>query len=239
MDLFLTRAPEEERGKKLHDFACRNLFALFRTRFDLKETDLQREPLGKPYLPDHPEIRFNLSHSRNGDLAIVIASGSEALNAGIDVEGRFPFREALSKRILHPEERKVLSDLPDEQAGAYLNRIWSRKEAYLKCIGTGIRSDLCLLDLSFRDRDQEGFEMERGAGPETEKRPWAREKMKEPGKEQVLFLRVLTSLNPEKTEKCAFALHQTWIGGIPFQFYERQTEAFTLVICLEKARPGL
>lgn len=112
-----------------------------------------KDPLGKPYLPGRPEILFNLSHSRNGFAAVVVEDSSRASSAGIDIERRFPYQEMLARRICHPEEKRALQEAETEdERQALLNRIWSRKEAFLKCEGTGIRSDLRALDTIHIDK---------------------------------------------------------------------------------------
>ncbi len=106
-----------------------------------------KDPLGKPYLPGHPGILFNLSHSRNGYAAAVIADSSEASAVGIDIERRFPYHDLLARKICHPAEADALGAAASaEEKAGLLNIIWSRKEAILKCEGTGIRSSLSALD---------------------------------------------------------------------------------------------
>lgn len=94
-----------------------------------------KDPYGKPFLEGHPEVQFNVSHCRT---CVACAIGGEPV--GIDVERRFPWKESLAQRICHPAEWEWLMDGPDRPAR--LNLLWSRKESYLKYIGTGIRGDL-------------------------------------------------------------------------------------------------
>lgn len=94
-----------------------------------------RDDYGKPFLEDHPEIQFNISHCKT---CVACAIGREPV--GIDVERRFPWKEALARRVCHPAEWEWVMEGQD--SAARLNLIWSRKESYLKCIGTGIRSDM-------------------------------------------------------------------------------------------------
>lgn len=108
---------------------------------------LRKDALGKPYLPGHPEVLFNLSHSRNGYAAVIVADNREADKVGIDIEARFPYHELLARKICHEHETAALIQaVSDEERKNLLNRFWSRKEAVLKCEGTGIRSSLRELD---------------------------------------------------------------------------------------------
>lgn len=103
---------------------------------------LQKDTMGKPWLPERPDIHVSVSHCRNGYVAAACAMEPEEEDVGIDIEYRFPYRESLAGKILHPNERQWLEGQDEADRSACLNRIWSRKEAYLKCIGTGIRMDL-------------------------------------------------------------------------------------------------
>jgi 4'-phosphopantetheinyl transferase len=91
---------------------------------------------GKPFIKDFPEFHFNLSHS--GDW-VVLATGD--IPVGIDVAQITPSPSTtnLPSRIYHPEEQAYVS------AGDSTNRffqIWTRKESYLKYIGTGLKTPL-------------------------------------------------------------------------------------------------
>ena len=94
---------------------------------------------GKPYLKDHPEIFFNISHCRT---CIAAAVSPHAI--GVDAESRFEWKEPLARRISHPEEYRELAAAAGERQQDLLNLLWSRKEAFLKCLGEGIgfRRDL-------------------------------------------------------------------------------------------------
>lgn len=83
-------------------------------------------PGGKPYFPGGRH--FSLSHSAG---LAAIALGETAL--GLDAERIVPASEALLRRALGEGERRWLSDQGPE-GFAFL---WTRKEAVLKCLGTG------------------------------------------------------------------------------------------------------
>lgn len=114
----------------------------------LDELRIGRMDKGKPYSAAHPEICFNLSHCGT---ACACAVGAEA--CGIDIEGKFPYREALAKRICHEQERAILlGQLPGDCQEAFaavwenepklrerqLQILWSLKEAYVKRDGRGL-----------------------------------------------------------------------------------------------------
>ncbi|MEU2021528.1 4'-phosphopantetheinyl transferase superfamily protein [Streptomyces sp. NPDC016469] len=103
-------------------------------------------PGGRPVLLGFPEgPHFSLSHSH--DLIVIAVA---AVPVGVDVQ-RVPRAgtvDALLPR-LHPAEREGLSRVPRAARAAAFARLWTRKEAYLKGLGTGLARGLgtdCLLD---------------------------------------------------------------------------------------------
>ncbi|MER7341994.1 4'-phosphopantetheinyl transferase superfamily protein [Streptomyces sp. NPDC000075] len=83
-------------------------------------------------------VHFSLSHS--GDLAYFAFAG---VPVGVDVEG-LPSAEAVADILssLHPAETAEITALPEDGRRAALARVWSRKEACLKGIGTGLAEGL-------------------------------------------------------------------------------------------------
>ena len=97
---------------------------------------LRRLPNGKPALDACPDIHFNLSHS--GTLAVCAVSDQPV---GVDVEVLQSAAPGVEAKCFQPREREWIhrSDDPDRA----FTRLWTRKESYLKLLGTGI---LCSLD---------------------------------------------------------------------------------------------
>jgi len=116
---------------------------------DLEPADWRFSPdaLGKPGIVNPPWnrfLRFNLSHTR-GLVACAVAREAEV---GIDVEttGRARSYSRLADRVLSPSERERWQGLASsQQAGGFLD-YWTLKEAHLKALGTGIRSELNRLE---------------------------------------------------------------------------------------------
>jgi 4'-phosphopantetheinyl transferase len=90
---------------------------------------------GKPRLPQHPYLSFNLSHA--GDWALVAVAHSAEI--GIDLE---EIREdvrvvELAQRFLAPAEAAHLAGLhPGARIEAFF-RFWTCKEAFVKALGRG------------------------------------------------------------------------------------------------------
>jgi 4'-phosphopantetheinyl transferase len=97
-------------------------------------------PQGKPYLPDHPGLGFNLSHA--GDLALMAVDAAHPI--GVDLEALRAVPDALSiaERFFAPAEREDLSAIAPAARDIAFLRCWTRKEAYVKALGTGLRQPL-------------------------------------------------------------------------------------------------
>lgn len=91
---------------------------------------------GKPYLADYPELAFNLSHTAN---KFVIVTGFHH-ELGADIEYCKPriTLPALVEKCFAEEEQDYWQQLPDQEKTEIFYRFWTRKEAYVKAIGSGI-----------------------------------------------------------------------------------------------------
>ncbi len=95
---------------------------------------------GKPCLPDHPTLEFNVAHTAG--LAVIAFSGRGAV--GVDVERldpRVPV-ETLAHRWFTSAEAAALVRLSSEDRVRGFFHSWARKEAFLKALGSGLSRDL-------------------------------------------------------------------------------------------------
>ena len=88
---------------------------------------------GVPRLPQHPELNISISHCRTAVAVAISRIGA----VGIDIESRRRIDPSLVTRICTPDERDAV-DRSDDPTMAFLD-LWTKKEAVLKCRGTGIR----------------------------------------------------------------------------------------------------
>lgn len=131
---------------------CRAL----REEFGVREKPAFRYDVhGKPYLAlsawdDSPVPQFSLSHCRDAVAAVV-----GRCPVGVDVECRGRYRESLASYVLSEAE---LASLPAdaEQRDLQFTRLWTRKEAVAKLLGTG----LCSSETIKRLLDEPGFHFE-------------------------------------------------------------------------------
>ncbi len=93
-------------------------------------------PFGKPRLADVPDCHFNLSHSAHRAL---LAIGGDA-PLGVDIELIHPVDKlpALARAHFTADEIGALMARAVDQRDAAFLRLWTRKEACLKAIGTGL-----------------------------------------------------------------------------------------------------
>lgn len=95
---------------------------------------------GKPSLGDPKHgVHFNISHS--GDLALVAVAADRAV--GIDVERKRYIDDALgvARRFFSPSESEWLIAVSAEQRDHAFLTLWTRKEACLKVLGSGLSVD--------------------------------------------------------------------------------------------------
>ncbi len=86
---------------------------------------------GKPYIDG---LHFNISHS--GEYVVCAFADSEV---GVDIEKIREYRKRVAEKF-HPEEIAAIENSEDKDLEFF--KIWTMKEAYLKCLGTGISKDL-------------------------------------------------------------------------------------------------
>lgn len=105
----------------------------------------ETEPGGKPRLRDGA-LAFNLSHSHD---AIVLAV-TERFTVGVDVEWmrRLDDRDGLVRRFFSIREQGDFAALPEAERDEAFFRLWTRKEAYIKALGDGLRHPLNAFSMS-------------------------------------------------------------------------------------------
>jgi 4'-phosphopantetheinyl transferase len=106
-------------------------------------------PSGKPALsgPSGGALTFNVSHSR--ELALMAIGGG--MEIGVDVEAVRPMVEAaeIASRFFSARESAQLQALPEDVRNDAFFACWTRKEAYLKALGSGLAKPLGGFDVTF------------------------------------------------------------------------------------------
>lgn len=102
---------------------------------------------GKPYVA-WPESDLEMNLSNSDEMALV--GFVRGVEIGVDIEYLKPMPdcEEISERFFSESERKVLRAQPaDRKEEAFFN-CWTRKEAYLKAVGTGLAVPLDSFDVT-------------------------------------------------------------------------------------------
>ncbi|MFD1886219.1 4'-phosphopantetheinyl transferase family protein [Paenibacillus wenxiniae] len=88
---------------------------------------------GKPYLSEHTDIHFNLSHA--GDW-IICADGK--VPVGVDIEKIRPIDFAIAERFFTASEYRLLMNAAAEERLQLFYTLWTLKESYIKFVGKGL-----------------------------------------------------------------------------------------------------
>jgi 4'-phosphopantetheinyl transferase len=96
-------------------------------------------PQGKPFLaaPAGTGLQFNLSHS-----AGLAALGLARFPIGVDIEAMRQVEDDLAASVFSAAEQAELASLPPPLRQAGFFRGWTRKEAVLKALGSGLLAPL-------------------------------------------------------------------------------------------------
>ncbi len=123
-------------GRKECTIGYVELLRGLRERFDINEMPaFAYKEHGKPYLKEHPDIHFSISHCKE-------AVGCFVSNrpCGLDIERIRAAKPDLVRHTMSPEEAEGIFSNPFPDVA--FTRIWTQKEAVLKLKGTGLVDDL-------------------------------------------------------------------------------------------------
>ena len=133
------RVPREEAslaGKDLLKAALWDVFGL-----EMDELSFGTGAHGKPFVVDHPEVQYNISHS--GCYLVCAVSG---VPVGIDIqEKRVIALDKLGRKVFSPEEYREFLKSEDKQDMFF--RQWVKAESYIKWTGEGFSRDLTELPM--------------------------------------------------------------------------------------------
>lgn len=99
----------------------------------------------KPFLKNYPGWYFNISHSKTAVCCVLSRK-----EIGIDIEEVGEYKESLAAYICNDKELESLHDSENKADDFY--KLWTRKEAVFKMIGSGITNDIKdILDTPYID----------------------------------------------------------------------------------------
>ncbi len=133
------------------DWLCRKAISEF-CGVSHREISFGMSPLGKPYAKNLP-VYFSISHS--GDYAVCAIADTEI---GIDIEEIRTVHPRASEKFCTEDEKEFAES---DENGFF--KIWTLKEAYFKCIGTGLGADIKSVSFSISGDEitcsENGFEL--------------------------------------------------------------------------------
>ena len=121
------------RPKQISLLAKQKLLSIIKEKGLSFPTTIAVKEKGKPYFLYNENLHFSISHTKSH---IAIALHDKEI--GIDIENTRKCNLSLAKRFFHSEEYNYLSSLPQEEQDHAFTKIWTQKEAYVKCTGEGI-----------------------------------------------------------------------------------------------------
>lgn len=121
------------RPKQISLLAKQQLLSIIKEKGLSFPTTIAVREKGKPYFLYNENLHFSISHTKSH---IAIALHDKEI--GIDIENTRKCNLNLAKRYFHQEEYIYLSSLPKEEQDEAFTKIWTQKEAYVKCTGEGI-----------------------------------------------------------------------------------------------------
>ena len=112
------------------------LLYYLRTYYGIRVSNFSESSRGKPYIAGNDLVKFNISHTRN-----VVSVAISEQNIGIDVETNL---DTTDKQII-----QLIDFCFSEKEKRYINfgkfgynqrffEVWTRREAYFKCLGCGL-----------------------------------------------------------------------------------------------------
>lgn len=101
--------------------------------FGIEDFRIETGENGKPFLKDHDNVFFNISHTESG--VTVIADKSPV---GIDIQDVLDVKEKVIERCFSEDESETIhsSDCPEKE----FTRLWTLKESAVKCNGETVAS---------------------------------------------------------------------------------------------------
>nr|AFB69907.1 PPTase7 [uncultured bacterium] len=101
--------------------------------------ELDYGPQGKPSLAGGfaaSDLRFNVSHC--GDVALYAFSRCREIGVDVEAVREMPDADDIVERFFSPRERAAYRRLPARERPRGFFRCWTRKEAFIKALGSGL-----------------------------------------------------------------------------------------------------
>lgn len=124
---------QSEQARRLLDRALQKEYP-----FVCAPVRVEKDELGKPYLPELPELFVSFTHSGP---YVACAFGEKPV--GVDLEmwkNRRNLKRVVDK--FHPLEREAYEGAPEDKKEEIFYTLWVQKESFVKALGCGLRLPL-------------------------------------------------------------------------------------------------
>lgn len=111
-------------------------------------------PQGKPELPGAGRLSFNLAHSQ--ECILIALAWNNPLGIDVEFVRSMPRALSIGRRHFTPAECRLLESDPGQRDGVFF-RLWARKEAVIKAVGSGLTMPLNQFDVSSSPDVAEGW----------------------------------------------------------------------------------
>ena len=101
---------------------------------------------GKPYIKSHPMLQYNISHSGN-----CVFGSSGSMEVGCDIEIDDAANLNVAKRFFSDRENAYLLSLPEHERDKAFFKLWTLKESFVKCVGSGFSLPLNKFSVYFEN----------------------------------------------------------------------------------------
>jgi len=101
--------------------------------YPVSSISIHRYPNGKPFLPDFPNLHFNITHT---DHLAVLAIDTKLV--GVDIEKVSTARMAVANRFFSESEKEMLKKCSGKKRDKLFFELWTIRESFVKAIGCGI-----------------------------------------------------------------------------------------------------
>ena len=146
------RFPEHRRRFIIARACLRQLLSGY-LGIEARDVSFIYSPEGKPALaPEHhSSIFFNVSHS--ADLAAFAFTKDHSIGIDVEMIRHDVDADQIPKRFFSSAEQKILAKLQGEAKFRGFFNCWTRKEAYVKAVGSGLSLPLRDFDVSLAPGD--------------------------------------------------------------------------------------
>lgn len=128
-------------------YLLKSILAMY-LQMEIKDIRLKYNDFGKPELLENKnDLYFNISHTI--DLIVLAFSRNNELGVDIEVVEKDDVDLMINKDIFTDKEMSYFSNLDFQRKKELFYKLWTKKEAYLKAIGTGISKSLNSIEIEF------------------------------------------------------------------------------------------